>query len=383
MGWGPENSGERLFEQDALARRKSDLDAAMTMSNLAMQPDKARLARSHADLYEAQAGRYKRETASAERLENAVSGVDLSEDPMERLYELSTLAAGAGDIKTAALMVEKTGQLALRGAQAERARAQRELAQVQSAVKKQDFIANRVSGAVDQNSFNAINQAYEQEFGEASPYRGMPFSKQLVDQIGNSALTAKQRLDVELKRVEERGRQAGRGIMDRHNRATEDIARERNRIALERATAVKKAGGNAGTPGLRDIEASSAVLGEHVPDLKGEDKSRAARDIASRAKEIRGQNRAIGMSQAVQMAFKEFNETGAFEKGGGVDLPLVGNVGASMKYKSGGMSRETAIPLPKERKELKKNRYYLTGRGLARWNGEAFDAATEDEEDDD
>lgn len=386
--WGAEESGARVAEQDQLALRQKNLQAQKLMGEIAMQPDEARFKRTHADLYEAQSKRYGRETAAAERLESAFQSADLPDNPIEALTKMTKLAAQSGNPTAALKMLEGIGTLNLKTAQAERATAQADLSAINGAVKKQDFISNRLAVAPDQASWNRENQLFENEFQEASPYKGMPFSPDLAKQVGEGALSAKDRLKRQTDDILEKGRNS-RSAADRAIRsAANDIAQQRADTADRVATARVKAGGAARTPSLREQEATGVLLKEHLPDLDKDGRERATRDIASRANEIRGVNKGIGAAQAIQMAFKEFQEAGVFEQSGGVELPLVGTVGKKTKYSSGGMSRDTAIPLPRGsldevRKGLKKNRYYTTPRGLARWTGDAFESVDDSDDEDD
>lgn len=380
--WGPEESGVRIADQDARARGKDALQAYETLGKIAMQPAHQELYTQQARHWKAQADQDELENDAMRRMRQEMQGGGpLKEDPIEALYDIANRAAKAGSVKEATTALQRASQGIQQRAMAERAMSQAELAQINGEIKKRDTFANMLGGVTNQSTLDAMNQMYEQAFGEPSPLQGKPFDPKQVRQLQESTLTAKDRLYAQIKQVEERGRNWGRSIQDRHNKATEEIQRGE----LERKKEydkVRDKGGKVGKPNPGDLTSAEILLKEREPDIKGDGLKLARDSIASRAMELMKANRGIGRTQAIQQAYNEEVEAGSFEKGPRFNLPVIGEVGETKKYVGMGRTPATARPMPAGDGKFQKGTYYVTAMGRLKFNGKDFDPPDEDDEDD-
>lgn len=385
--FAPEHSGTRLAEQDARARGKDVLQAYETLGKIAMQP-------AHQELYTQQARHWKAQ-ADQDELENDAmknmqremqEGGPLSQDPLERLYEISNRAQRAGAVKEATGAITAAGQLIQRRAAAERATAQAEKAQIEGKIKLNDTFANMLGGVTNQSTLDAANQLYQQAFGEPSPLAGQPFNPGKVKALQESTLSSKDRLNAQLRQVEERGRNWGRSITERHNRETEAIQRleheRRERADTQRA---KNGGKGVGKPSSGDLAEADLLLKTNQPDLSGDGKKLASQSIASRAMELMRANRGLGRDEAMNQAYNEEVSQGSFETGpkmvGDFEVPFTKRTTFT---RTG--TREKPLPIPagdpvEAKKKMRAGKFYQTALGLLRWNGTDYDApGIEDDE---
>lgn len=374
--FSPEDSGSRLAERDQLYNAMQGLQQQKMMGEIAKQPAEADLARAHARLFGAQAAKAEREERASGRLETDLQDVELPKNPADALYEMANRAARSGAFGQATTMLQRASTATMQAANAQRSLAQGAKAQIETQQKILGDYANMLGPVVDQESMDRVNQRFEQQYGMPAPLKGQTFDPQKVIEMRDSTLTAHNRLDAQLKKIEQDGRDNDRRLRDQHNTALEDIRRQEAEARRKAAEAREKAGGGVVNVADKDRKAAERFLQTSQPNLDAQGRKLAADSIASRAAEIVRTNRGKGIDQAIQEAYNEEVEGGSFAEGSkkilGVDVPGT----SKTTFSGGGRSPATPLILPTAQTQMKKGRFYRTQRGIAKWNGEAFDDPT-------
>lgn len=399
--YGAEESPVRLVEQDEQQAALSGLKAHQLMNDIAMQPDKTALLRAqagtqqaHARLYGSMASEHENNVLRENKFADAILALPggLPQDPAEAQDALARLAAGSGALKLSREHAAAGALIRQREAKAAHETASAAKVELDADRLKMSSLESLVRDVESSNNpadaWHRGNLYYSLlHNGEASPMQGVPYSPEALQQLRESVVSRKDKLAAAQKKVEEQGRNYRAGLVSNDRALARDIERERVRISQDRETRLAKVGGKAtGSPSRGETEAVFGLLDDDpvAKTLSAADKNRLAYDVASRAKELRTANRALGSSEALRMALREAHDAGDIEPTGGYDLPLIGKVGGSTRYRGGGKSAATAVPLPAGGKsaDLQKGRYYSHAGEARQWLGDGWgDPVDEDEED--
>jgi hypothetical protein len=372
-------------------------DTAKKMQDLSQSAEKHPLDLEHTRATtrynNAVAGQMEHKVSAEKELARIMSGValDTTQPASVNIMRLGAAAMQAGDGDTAK-------EFLLRASQAQTTEAQQGLAKTRAArveaeakIKQSDWYAEKVTGVGSQEDLDALNQTFEALYGEKAP--AMQYSPRLVKVLREGSLKMADRLRQE------------------HNIVMEDVAKQRvtNTAAYRgellkirqaeldrrklRDSADKKEGGkDVGSPSTVEQRAATALL-DGDPRSKGLDtnaKTRAAFELASRAKALRKSNPGLSASEAMGRTYTELVEEGFFalEKSW---LPF--SKGKPTFGKPGGAPHQ-AIALPSDPSARKPNTYYQTPKGVflylgdGKWKAPAAASAgagadLEDEDDDD
>lgn len=394
--FGSEASPVRQVEEDEQKAGKFALDSAKALSDLAMQPDRAALLKAqartqdaHGRLYGSMADEHELKTGRARKFADAIAGAELPKDPGEAADYMARMAAGVGDLDGADKAYRVGSQIRLAAAQGEHQMATAAKERLAADHKKLELTESILRSSTDEASWRRNQVMYTLLTREPSPFAGVPFSPEILKTLGTSVLSKKDELANAIKAVEEKGRNWRAQLASRDRALQRDLSDEHFYFDQDRRERLGKVGGRAAASPSQNEQDAALVLLNADAELKGlpaTERSRAIYDIASRAKEIRAQNRAIGSSQALQMALKEARDAGDFERGGGFEIPLIGKVGESTRYRGGGKTAGTALepPLVDGRPDaaaFRKGRFYSTPKGPAKYLGEGkWELAGEEED---
>ena len=238
---------------------------------------------------------------------------------------------------------------------------------VQETIKKSSWVQQQLGGVTDQASFDDVNQQYEAQFGEPSPFKGREYSPELVQGIARASMTAAQRAraDAQERALADKEEREARLAADAKTRAA--LAQAKADAQRERDNRVKKVTGEKpASVNRKAVEDSvlGAIQGDEMAaGLKGTQKLSAMRDLADRATALLRANPALNTEMAARKAFAEAKEAGDFES--------TGTVFKSPNYVGGGKVATDALPLPAD-KMLRPGRWYNTARGPAKWDGKQF-----------
>ena len=163
----------------------------------------------------------------------------------------------------------------------------------------------------------------------------------------------------------------------------------KTRLAESRAEALSKVGGKVqGTPQTRDVESAETLLKSKLVLSDKIELRNAAYAVASRARGLQAENRALDSDTAMNSALQEAIDSGEFVNVPrkflltDIDIPGTSKTrfvrgGKSSSKTLDGKTIETALELPAN-KQLLPNTYYKTSRGNALWTGENFVGGDDD-----
>lgn len=374
--WGPEQAGERLAAFDNSKLQLEGLKALQMAGEIQQQPIDAELKSQHARLYGAQADKALRDAKKEERFAEIVSragaGGDAQEHPAAQLERAGIAALSSGMVTEGRQLINTASQLrnreSLNNMNADRAARYRSLTSKDHATR----LANLFDTVRDQASFE---RAILQAAGEGIDIENIPLDYEkaapLVAQLRDASVGYAQRARLALEErrtaAAERNatsREEAIGVRRTYTQTLERLANaRRDRIEREQGTS----GGTVQSPTKADTKEAEALLTQDKIDLPKEEKTLAARSIASRAKALVKQNRGLDISQAMRMALEEAKRNGDLEHVPSVWDSIPGAKG-NYKFKAkddAGKTPEKAIPVPKlgdgkpDTSKLQDGNYYV------------------------
>lgn len=383
--------GVSAFQRDAESALKTNLAAAHEMSNLAMMPDRQALLKAQVREHTLNADKTQLaidgEKKWAEALALRASGAGTTGSPLnadgtprshaDQLFSLADLALGVGQTERATKLTDIAGKTLARETRAAASVESAKLTQLRARDRDLNLLASTLQSSTDQPSWEQANMLYSSITGKPSPWMGVPYSPDLVKQLQLATVSAKDKLKLDMDEVEQNSR-------DRYRNARIGLGAQANAIrarladlAEGREERLAKAGGKpVGSPSQGDVREAIALMKEQFPDLKTDDAGglRAARAVASRAKEIAREIPGLGMSGAMRRAMTEMRDDFI------TDQTMIAGFGVpgtrSTKFVGGGRSAADAMELPVgtgggiDAAKMVVGRYYATPRGVVRYAGD-------------
>lgn len=382
--------GSRLAEQD-------QLNAQYRMGQIAMQPGQQRLT-------EARAGTAEMGLRQAQRMEQLMQGFDWGapggsggapgqpQSMSVPYWRMSEIAGRSGNVEQSRRLAATASQVMVREANTGNAMANRDRHILDTQMKRIGLLEGVLSQATDQASFDAGNALFGVQTGIPSPYSGMVYNKEMVKQLTDSLIPAKDRVRNSILQNEYDSRDRNRDsqishrdFLENHLSTMEDIARAREgRLAK---TGVNKP---LAAPSKAETDAATALVKTQMfPNLQGdkadpnylqtlETINAGAKDVAATAKAMLRDNPALDWNTALQRALTESIQAG--------DWQTVAAGGAFLRkprqsFRGGGHTAATAMPLPagtsvdEVRKQMQPGKFYLdprTHQPLGQWTGTGF-----------
>lgn len=388
LGFG---GGQIIGRQADDAARTSALDQLKTMGEVAGQPARNELALFHAELYREEAAAKKHERVVAEKMQEAItrrfgsaSAISVGADGTNASLAsfplvMSQIAAEAGSPEKAEKFLEAAVRTMSHEAARDSSRAKLVRDALTAQAKKMDIGGSLLNGVTDQATADEAERRYKQATGE-SLFEGRPYSQGLVDFMKQGALSTKEALDLRLRESEQ----------DRRKRedSSQEALRESNRVLNEARTRLADArrdnltkveGKPVGSPTRTEINSALDLIRDEFKDAKLEGTSVAAVEIAARAKEMLKTNRAIpNFGVALRSAMAEAKQAGDFEKqAAGIVDSINPFAKDSIKFKGGGKTPSSALPVTPDTKNPIKGRYYSPTTGaqvgkVFQWNGSKY-----------
>lgn len=283
----------------------------------------------------------------------------------ENLSGLASMYALAGMPDKAAEYMAKASQAQAHEATARAALAREAASKVKLAGDQFKMASNLLSGVKDQESWNEANRLFEQQTGQESPFKNIPYDPKVVETLNNAALSAYQKQQLEFK-----GKELSLKVADVksaiESRATRDtVAVERLRVSQQREKRIEKAGGkDLGAPSKVETQQAARLLGD--TGLEGDELDNAAFSIASEAKAIRRKNPGVSADEALRQATLKAKENGSIIPG--EKHLLSRNTPAKFSPPTGGVKS-----LPATADKLVKGHVYADGKGnIAEWDGKGW-----------
>lgn len=225
---------------------------------------------------------------------------------------------------------------------------------------------------------------------------GMEFDPDVVKYFNDQAMTAKERADLDLRAMGEQRQQRAaielaeyrNSLLDINNANLDERRREND---LKR-----KEGGAKADTGPTEAQVKSAkaavanvVFQGKIPPKESQEYvafEAGAQSIAARAQAMVRENKGLTWNEAVQRATTESQAAGDWStlkvlmdhKFLGVRYRQTTEE-RGRQFKDRGSNPLDAIPMPASKNQLKTGAYYITSRGIAKWNGSAFEKAPNDD----
>lgn len=376
------------FDQNELVKARTQSELAQAAS----YPSEIRLRNAQAGKLEAEADQEKQLAALAMQMNAGGGAPDNSElgslaggtgglpapQPLsmgDKIGRLSEMAMNAGLATKAQALAQSAALIRSREASQLSAATTARLNQLKLVTENAQLQGQVFGGANDEASWRTANALYEFQTGQASPYRDMPYSPGLVQQINDSALTAKERADEEAKRLTRdatnKYRQSRLAQIDEQNR----IRREAQRIREAREARLAKAGGGKGvtSPNKSETDQAARLIKKDYSNMDPADLNDASFNLAADARALRRANPALDAGSALQQAYNSSVAAGDFQTGArtvaGVEIPGT----TKTSYNGRGRTPTTPAPIPADRKSLQVDRYYVNPKGqVGRWTGKGF-----------
>lgn len=328
--------------------------------------------------------------ASLARGDRSVGGIDV-EDSASRMDSLASplevtaeIFAKNGAPGKAMEMYKSASEIRKRESDIEKDALTAEQTRLENIIKGGDLVSRTIGIARNQSEWDyGIEQLRKQRIldpEQLDAISQMPFNPDVAAYFNEQAISAADRAKNALTQAgqdrQERQSAATRAQEERKIRlqAQRDADQERHRV-WERKTGGKNAP-SASTPTDREVQSAKRLLKTEVFRDVGDDDddlSAASEYIASQAKSILQNNKAITWDTAVQQAMLRGQQDGALSLDPGKTRSWFdprNNVPAKAKFKVPvGKTKEAPAPLPKSAKEMKKGQYYVTSKGVVQWDG--------------
>lgn len=382
--------GSRLAEHDKL-------EAQFRMGQIAMQPGQQRL-------MEARAGTTELGLRQAQRMEQLMQDFDWGasgggggapgqpQSMAAPYWRMAEIAGRSGNVEQSRKLAAGASQIMVREANTANALSNRDRHILDTQMKRIGLLEGVLSQANDQASFDAGNALFSAQTGMPSPYSGMVYNKEMVKQLTDSLIPAKDRVrnnilqnEYESRDFNRRSQISHRDFMENHYGIMEDIAQDRE-------TRMAKTGASKplAAPSKAETDAATALVKTQMfPNLQGDKADPAylqtletinagAKDVAATAKAMLRDNPALNWNTALQRALTESIQAG--------DWQTVATGGpfqrkSRQSFRGAGHTAATAMPLPagtsveEVRRQMQPGKFYLdprTHQPLGQWSGTGF-----------
>lgn len=371
--WGAEASGARLYELDHRKAVAGLLDAQHMLGEIAMQPTKQAhmQAQSEALNLETQQKRNFLQNLAQRRAMRPEE--DQETELVDGLEELARAARDTGEIEQAGKIVNIISQVQGRKATAvaSEARALRDSA---VAAREQAVRIGAIAGsAKDQTSYDLMLLSARSQGMDVSGFTGSyERDKPVLDQLVSESLSAKDKAELDLKRVDDAEKKRMNDFQMRETLTRRPLQDAQRRLAEARIKRLDKIGaGPAASPSLAEVAQAEALLKEAVPSMDKDTVGRSAFTIAAEAKALLRTNPAISdIDLAIQRVIQKHKDEGNFvtESGMKSEFPYFGDR-TTLSPRAQGKIKRAPKQLPRgadgkvDRSKLEVGELYTNDRG--------------------
>lgn len=232
----------------------------------------------------------------------------------ERLNAMSEMYAKAGLPTKAAALAQQASQAAAHEATASAAAVRSAAQKVKLQGDQFKMASNLLANVSDAQGWANANALFEQQTGQESPFKAIPYDPKVVKMLQDASLSAYQKSQLALRGEAVKATVAN-VKSEIESRATRDgVALERLRVTQQREDRLAKNGGkDIGSPGKPEVAAASKLLGD--TGLEGDELDAAAFSIASEAKVLRRKNPGISADEALRQAALTARTNGSITPG--------------------------------------------------------------------
>lgn len=179
------------------------------------------------------------------------------------------------------------------------------LEEIQAHDKMLQYEVGQLQGVNSQAELDDLNARLEQQFGHAVPWKGMPYSPELKENISKTLLTASQQMRLDLDRNKF-------GWQKEYQSALLALKKAQLRLAGERegriAHAAQTKEGKVSEPTMQQVNQASGIIRLAHPSFLSapEDmQDNLATKVAEKARELMAQNRGLKFTEAAQQALAD------------------------------------------------------------------------------
>ncbi len=302
-----------------------------------------------------------------------------------------TLFMESGQPEKALKAFGEASQMRSRAATADFRTSQGVLNRGRAVTQELETYARFMRGAHDQDTFNALNAAYYGATGKIGPLAGQPYDPAKVEEFQRRALSFSETLKEDRFQAIDRFRSRAEAAKAPIQSYREWLRDYRERLLKLRAKA--GASVSAMSPSGDEQKEAMRLIKKNNSDYSGDatELSDAGFALASRARELRSQNRALRSEEALARAYTEAESAGEYKHSKATTLfgHQVPGMGAETRYVGGGKAPETAMRWPEDESRRVEGTWYVTPKGVGRFLGlnkdgkPEFESATEEPDKDD
>lgn len=251
-----------------------------------------------------------------------------------------------------------------------------------------DTMAQRFQGVNDQSSYDRArmelmsNPSMPQQARQG--IAGLPdkFTPGVVQGIIDHGQTTSQSLQHQIAQANLQERIRSDNLRDNNEQIKNSLAAAKEQAAEEHRTAQAKVGAVAGSPTTNDLRGASDAVKEvwgDGYDPTSDEAKQATESVASRGRQIMRDNRAVNASQAFAMAADEAKKNGeisaktvpaTYETIMGHNLWEKTPAGTKTGFQSKGDTKADALPLPSDKSDLIKGKWYTLNGKTEQWTGQ-------------
>ena len=240
--------------------------------------------------------------------------------------------------------------------------------QLERTLKQNEYLAQKLGGVTDQDSWETVIADFETTFGKPAPQlRQIPYSSKAIKQMREELQTLDKASLIQVRRA----REARMLVQDKLTNASIALKKALEKNVNERTKRLDKAGKPSGSPKLEDQIAAERVILSLHPEMEGNKSSlqEASYSIAAQAKVLQSKNPGLDMDMAIRQAARMEEEAGSFQSTS-TTLPIIGEVNKKGKFIGGGKTPADALSPPTDMKKLAPGKYYYNASGaVGFWNG--------------
>lgn len=306
MFGAPIGISQRTSDDDTHQFR--NLQAQEMMGNIAVQPSQLQINQVKAQ--EAQLDLQMRQKFAAQAQVDQQVGQGRS--MADQLDGFAQTAMNAGMVDKAAGFASKASEIRSHAATQASALAMEKERKLKTAIDMMDTSSRLFGNATDDATWNAANRAYPILTGQPSPFEGMSYDPTLAKHIGTQSLSAKDKLEIDLKQHQQDALADLRTQEQTKREADTKLATARTALVQARTTAIEKAGGAGKPSNATNRRMAMDMLVTDWDDIEKPEANRFADQISERATEMMKENPGLKGSEAVTRAYGELKDADAF-----------------------------------------------------------------------
>ena len=298
-------------------------------------------------------------------LQGRVEHIDPALEPMKKLSAIADAAMSTGMYSEAEKALAGMAHLAQVSSLEELKKAQKEKAIADYSEKKMKRAMELLQGVTDPDTKRMVDNIFETEFKEPSPFKDVPYSETLRKVATG---TLKDALTMAQTRTQESIREKNEAAIEKEKMlqdANLDLLKARATEIREREARLGKSGGKVSTATPPEKVTTTEIIKKFYPNMEPSALVLAREEVSQEAKGILARREAPDYKAAVEKVIKE--NPGRFK-----EKKAVGWFEQGMRTFYG--EGRDPKPLPAKGTKLEKGQAYTNDKGQTKtWNGESWE----------